>query len=427
MNMPLFRRQALDARQDRWMGAPSPIGGFVGAWAVLLVAAAAVALGVFLALGEYSRRARVTGRLVSDLGLPAMTAPVAGVVERVFQEEGAQVAAGTPLLLVRVPRTLATGVDQAVALRAGLLRRREELQAKDAALAARHEAQMAGHRLQLEAARRELAQLGAETAHRREQLRIAREHLARYERVAEARLVSQALVHQQRQAVLELAGLEQALLRQATGIRRELLRLRQALRELPAQRKVQEADHALQLAALEGERIERQADGEWLLKAPVAGVVAQRMVEAGQTVQAGQPLLDLLPRTSTLQAQLHVPSRAAGFVAAGDRVLLRYAAYPHQKFGHHEGRVLRVSRSAVDPEALRRSGIGLAAPGETYYRVLVALDRQYVLAYGRREPLRPGMSLEADILGDRRKLYEWLLEPLYSLRGRVAASAPGAG
>lgn len=428
MSASLFRQEALEAHHGRWLGAPPPFGASVGGWAAaILVVAAVVAVAAFLVLGEYSRRARVAGRLVPDLGLPAMAAPVAGVVERIFPEEGTPVAAGAPLLLVRVPRTLATGADAAVALRAGLLERRRELQAKDTAQAVQYEAQIAGQRLQLQAAGRELEQIDAEIAHRREQLGSARENLARYERVAEAGLVSQVQLHQQRQTVLELAGLEQALRRQSTGIQRDVLRLRQVLRELPAQRAAQQADHALALAALERERIDQAAAGERLLRAPVAGVVARRMVETGQTVQAGQPLLDLLPRASTLQAQLHVPSHAAGFVAPGDRVLLRYAAYPHQKFGHHEGRVLRVSRSTADPDALRRAGVDAAAPGETYYRVLVALDRQYVLAYGRREPLRPGMTLEADILGDRRKLYEWLLEPLYSLRGRLRAESQGAG
>ena len=60
-----------------------------------------------------------------------------------------------------------------------------------------------------------------------------------------------------------------------------------------------------------------------------------------------------------------------------------------------------------------------------HYRILVALDRQDVLAYGMPEPLRPGMLLEADILGERRKLHEWLLEPLYSLRGRDGVAAAG--
>jgi membrane fusion protein len=63
--------------------------------------------------------------------------------------------------------------------------------------------------------------------------------------------------------------------------------------------------------------------------------------------------------------------------------------------------------------------IGNAQAGEPYYRVVVALDLQSVMAYGKAEPLKPGMLLEADILGERRRLIEWVFEPLYSLNGHL--------
>ena len=44
---------------------------------------------------------------------------------------------------------------------------------------------------------------------------------------------------------------------------------------------------------------------------------------------------------------------------------------------------------------------------------------QAVTAYGNEEPLKPGMLLDADILGEKRRLIEWVFEPLYSLKGRV--------
>lgn len=74
---------------------------------------------------------------------------------------------------------------------------------------------------------------------------------------------------------------------------------------------------------------------------------------------------------------------------------------------------MRISRSALSD-----------ADGDTqpYYRVVVALDRQTVEAYGRPEPLKPGMLLEADIMGERRRLIEWIFEPLYSLKGNVAGT-----
>ena len=128
----------------------------------------------------------------------------------------------------------------------------------------------------------------------------------------------------------------------------------------------------------------------------------------------------MLPGDGALEAELLVPSRAVGFVDPGDQVMLRYRAYPYQKFGHHRGRVARVSRSALTvAELAARQGV--ADDGESYYRIVVQLERQSVLAYGRDERLQPGMVVDAEILGERRSLIEWVFEPLYSLRGTVEA------
>jgi membrane fusion protein len=43
-------------------------------------------------------------------------------------------------------------------------------------------------------------------------------------------------------------------------------------------------------------------------------------------------------------------------------------------------------------------------------------DDAYVNVYGREQPLRASMQVEAYVLLDRRRLYEWILEPLFSLR-----------
>jgi len=151
--------------------------------------------------------------------------------------------------------------------------------------------------------------------------------------------------------------------------------------------------------------------------APAAGTVAAILVEPGQVVGTGASLLTLLPDGSPLQAHLFAPSRAVGFIRAGQEVLLRYPAFPFQKFGSHRARVLSVSQSALAPAEL-----GFAPPDgsrEPLYRVKVALESQTVSAYGRAEPLQAGMQVEADVFLDRRRLVEWVFEPLFSLAGRA--------
>ena len=57
--------------------------------------------------------------------------------------------------------------------------------------------------------------------------------------------------------------------------------------------------------------------------------------------------------------------------------------------------------------------------GEPLYRISVDLAAQTVTAYGKPVPLQAGMLLDADILQETRRLYEWVLEPLFSLSGKL--------
>jgi membrane fusion protein len=231
--------------------------------------------------------------------------------------------------------------------------------------------------------------------------------------------VSRAQLDQQESTMLEQAAALRDLQRQASAADRNIQQLRQALAELPGQRKALEAGVQRDLAALAQERLQRDAAESVTVVAPVDGVVATRVSRQGQAVQQGQPLLTLLPGDGHLEAELLVPSRAIGFVEPGDQVLLRYQAYPWQKFGHQAGRVVRISRSALTPAEL---GALAGAAGPPAYRVTVALARQSVTAYGHEEMLKPGLVLEADILGESRRLAEWLFEPLYSVKGRLGSS-----
>lgn len=79
----------------------------------------------------------------------------------------------------------------------------------------------------------------------------------------------------------------------------------------------------------------------------------------------------------------------------------------------------RISRSALSSGELGAL-TGSAQQSEPFYRVTVSLVRQVITAYGKPEPLKPGMLFDADILGERRRLIEWIFEPLYSLRGGVS-------
>jgi membrane fusion protein len=414
----LFRPQAMEARRVSWLGSISiaqPLS------LPLLTAAAVLAAAVivlFLIAGEYTRRSRVAGQLVPDLGLATVVAPVAGVVLQPMPQEGTGVQAGQALVVISAPRPTTESADTTTALLDRLQRQRAGLEQTFLSRSALLDVRRTGFESELQAARRELAKIESAIGIQEQRVAIADDLLAHYQALAAEHYVSKVDLTRQQEAGLEQVAALQQLHRQAAGLQRSIVQIRQNLEALPAERSLQAALRTRELAALERQRLQVLASGEILVKAPVSGLITSRLIERGQAVQAGQSLLSLLPTGSVLQARLMVPSRAVGFIEPGDPVILRYPAFPHQKFGHYHGTVLRISRNALSPQGPATAGGDMLA-GEPSYRVLVTLAEQSVTAYGKLEPLRPGMRVEADILGERRKLYEWLLEPLFSLTGEL--------
>ena len=388
-------------------------------FALLTAAALALAAVVFayLVLAEYAKKAPLAGTLVPASGAIRVVAQQAGLVRDRRVREGEKVAAGEALLrLVDARATPGDGLvgSATVALAARRIAQ-VRLQRDETRAASRAEqAAIAGRIAGLEA---ELLELGGEIEAVASRETLARRSLARLEELGRRGFASPAQHQQKEEEALDLRSRRHASARARLALEREIAGLRAAAAETRARSLAQLSALDGQVAALDQERIERRAQAEAVVNAPAAGTVAAILVEPGQVVASGATLLTLLPEGSPLQAHLFAPSRSVGFIRAGQEVLLRYPAFPFQKFGSHRARVLSVSRTAIAPAELG------FAPGdgsrEPLYRVKVALDAQTVAAYGRAEPLQAGMQVEADVLLDRRRLIEWVFEPVFSLAGRA--------
>ena len=411
----LFRPQALAASRRRLWGdllliRPAGTGTVLG-----LLALFVVATGCLLWWGEFTRTERVLGYLVPDGGVLLVEAPEAGVVHALEVVEGQQVAAGDVLLEIRDPRELARGGSSAElelgelarelerleqTRRAELERSAHEERGLEAALA-RHAARSRVFAVQQELLTRESA-LAERQAAALAKLGAAGHVSLRQLEAAEQDLLRLAERHQQLAAArLELAG--------------ERAHVEERLLNLPGLRGVRLAELEDRRSRLAREQNEIRQRWRFVLRAPAAGRVAALGVEAGESVRPGRTLLTLLAPDARMHAILLVPSRAAGFIEPGQQVRLRYAAFPHARFGSPGGRVVSVSRSILAPAQLEAP----ARAEEPVYKVRVRPDEDGMRAYGRVLPLQAGMALEADIALERRRLVEWLIDPVLALRGRL--------
>ena len=97
---------------------------------------------------------------------------------------------------------------------------------------------------------------------------------------------------------------------------------------------------------------------------------------------------------------------------------LRFEAFPYQKFGHQQGRVVQVSRTPLATSELNALSLPQSGPaGEPLFRITVELDP--APERNKALPLVAGMRLDADVLLERRRLVEWLFAPLAGLSERL--------
>ncbi|MEA3065903.1 MAG: rane fusion protein, partial [Sphingomonadales bacterium] len=192
----------------------------------------------------------------------------------------------------------------------------------------------------------------------------------------------------------QLAELEQR--RAAAGHELDQLGLRTA--ELDAQSRHATLQSAAALAELDRGAADAQNEAEILLAAPVAGRVAALHVLPGRSVAAAEEVATMV-QSDALEVTLLVPSIAVGSLRPGQEVVLRFDAFPYQRYG--------VGRGIVKDIAATVSPAPAESTAPPTYRVRVALARN-----GAPFALRPDMSLSAGIVIERRSLLDWLLAPL---------------
>jgi membrane fusion protein len=407
----LFRPEAIDAQRQGGLGSIHLTRLFPLWVAAAFACGAVVAATGYLTLADYTRKARVSGQLVPDRGLSRVLAPQFATVVESHAAEGKAVRRDDVLFVLDVAAASTSG-DTHLAVREGLAERRRQL--LDAAQRQQllDTARRAALDQQVGAMQRELAQIDAEVALQRQRLELAQQAQRRLESLRGEQFVSAAQVQAKSEELIGLQAALQSAQRQAAAQQRQIAALESERQELPLRSLARQGEIERELALLSQQAAENDARQRIVVRAPHDGVLGGVVVQAGQTVTAGAVLASVLPAHAQLQAQLLAPSSAIGFVREQQEVVLRYHAFPYQKFGHQTGRVVEVSRA---PLATGEAGGG----SEPMYRITVALERQTMPAYGQALPLAPGMRVDADVLLDRRRLIEWIFEPVLGLAGRV--------
>jgi membrane fusion protein len=415
MPSPLYRPEALEHQRDRLFGDALII--WPVAFKVLALAAALVAIVfiVFVTWGEYTRKARAMGYLVPSSGFVKVYSRDAATIKERRVNEGDMVKKGDVLFVLSLERSGGSGVGAGQIAAVETTRRREALLQEKEKLAAIGRSQTHQIEQRIAALSDEHTKIDREIDLQRQRVETFRKTSERFKQLVAENFMSPNQLQQQTGLQLEQELLLSSLERNKLSIAREMSGAKQQLPEINmrSQNDVSAIDR--QLSVLTQDLAEVDARRELVVLAPTDGLVTAIQAELGQFATPTIPLLSVIPANATFEARLLAPASAIGFIKTGKEVNLRYAAYPYQRFGHQRGTVKQIARTIVAPNELASP----LSQQEPTYVVTVALAEQAVNAYGEKHPLQAGMALEADVLLDTRPIYHWVLEPLFSIKGRI--------
>lgn len=130
---------------------------------------------------------------------------------------------------------------------------------------------------------------------------------------------------------------------------------------------------------------------KYLLIAPIDGKVSfSTFLQENQQLRLGQIMCFINPGNSNYYVEAVIPQYNFGKVKTGQEVLLKFQAYPYQEFGSVKGRIEFISN----------------APSDSGYLAKVGLPEGLVTNYKKSVQYRTGLSMQVDIITDKRRLLE---------------------
>lgn len=418
MNQPLFRQQAIQHQRRGLqgdvmlsMGLPSLlISGCLLVWCI--------AMTVWLGTSEYARKETVLGWLEPPQGVLRVYSNHNGIIKELLVHEGESVEADQTLAIIHGNNVLANGEGLESQLLQEIAHQQELLKEQQARNENRYAQRYADTTQRITRIEQELQLLEQQTKTLQTRQQLFDKQLQRHQQLLTSGHVSALDWENSQSQALALQAEQQELARERLQQQRLLDEARSELDQLPQNHADQQTMLATQISELSQQMTQWQNQQAHVIKAPRKGIISNLRARQGQQVTASQqtPLLTLHSEQTRLKVQLLVPARAAGFVQPGQRLDIRYDAFPFQKFGIYSGTVTQLSDVVLLPGELQEVPIAVQEP---MYLISAELDSDKVIAYGREFALKSGMTVSADLRLEERSLIRWLLDPLYSLRGRL--------
>jgi len=411
----MFRKEVSKANQQHLYGQVSVIQPISLYSTSILIFVLFLIIIIYLSQANFSRKEVVKGYLLPGKGVVKVFTRRAGVIDRLYVEEGQVVQQGDHLLKIKNSQSLVTGVELSMVLVKELTLQmnylQQELKANNKILI-KNNSRIIEQKKQLT---KKLTLTDEAINTKKIKLSLKNNKKEKRKRLLENKYISITEYDKSKEEYLTVIEEINELERSQIQTRMEISNLEFKHLELPEQQVINEVGIKRKISEIKSKITDLNNQFEFIKKAPESGVITAIQPNNGSKVDSDTLILSILPMHSPLEIELLLPTRSAGFIGIGNNVNIRFDAFPYQKFGFITGVISSIDKVVVLPS----EKVFPIEINEAMYRIRAKLNQQFIKAYGKEFPLKVGMVANADIMLERRSLLEWLLDPVYTIKGKL--------
>ncbi|CAH7455589.1 Secretion protein HlyD [Vibrio chagasii] len=388
---------------------------------VFLVLSILVLLSIlsFLVFAEYTRRETLSGVVSPIGGMVKVKSNKSGYISKLFVKEGVKVKKLSPLYEVKYERFDSSGVGLQEKISISIDSKYKLIKDRKVQESQKSNMEFQSYTKEINNLDSEIKILENVLSLSNKEIELSENLLLRQGKLLENNYLSEIDYQKQK---LDLISKEYKLennnlnLQKLLRERENLLDRRKSVK-LNLEIKLKDLDR--QLEDTEREKVEYLYQSDSQVRSPLEGTITSILTEKGHSVKDGQVVLTIAPESTETFVELYASSRDIGFIRLGQNVKLRFDAYPYEKFGVQSGVVKSIAKSAVAPELIENRRLIRKEDIGGLYQIQVQLTKPTITIYGKEEELISGMTVSADVEIDTRNIYEWILEPFYSIKGKI--------
>ena len=153
------------------------------------------------------------------------------------------------------------------------------------------------------------------------------------------------------------------------------------------------------------------------IKSPMKGVVKNvQVTTVGGVIQAGQPILEIVPTEDEMMVEAYVKPSEVAFLKVGQKAVVKLTSYDFNKYGGLDGELEHLSPDTMKDERQQRKPGGTPADMEEgYYRILVRIKDANLVRKGMKLEPTPGMTASVEIRTGQKTVLEYLFRPLQNV------------